>query len=249
MALLSNVTIVEKPTKQPDEPSAMTGPALEVFAVGPFQDPPKNNNSNMTLLLQYDNPVAGMSYNYAPGAAEEHDTSIPQYIYGTHQKVHDWDWGVNPPEVMMSQPYTLFKPANPSSQMYMGVFRGSLRPETITFANGAQPGLDTFTYSLNSVPEDIDNLLNSPSLGSDYFTNAAFEILTDTLRQTNEEGPSERAIHAWVMCDHSYILTNKGKVYKSSNGFNTASTAVGEGVHPNVARLHPGIIENPPIGL
>lgn len=247
MALLSNVTIVEKPTKQPDEPSAMTGPALEVFGVGPFQDPPKNNNSNFTLMLQYDNPTAGMSYNYDPSAAEENDTVTPQYIYGIHQKVHDWDWGYDRPEVTMSQPYTLFKPANSTSQMFMGVYRGNGRPETVQFTSGAQPGLDPFTYSLNSVPEDIDSLLAS-SPGSDFFTSAALDILTDSLRLTDDAGPSERAIHSWVMCDHSYILTNRGRVYKSANGFNTAGTTVGE-VRSDVARLNSGIVENDPIGL
>lgn len=247
MTLLSQVTIVEKPTKQPDEPSAMTGPALEVFVVGPFQDPPKNNNNNFTLMLQYDNPTAGMSYNYTPAAAEENDTTLPQYIYGIQQKVHDWDWGYSRPEVTMSQPYMLFKPANSTSQMYMGVYRGNVRPETATFNSGAQPGLDPFTYSLNSVPDDITNLLNSDS-GSDFFTGASVEILSESLRAVDEAGTSERAIHAWVMCDHSYIMTNKGRVYKSSNGFNTAGTTVGE-VRSDVARINSGIVENDPIGL
>lgn len=249
MTLLSTVTVVEKPSPQPDTPQPMSGPALETFVIGPFIDPPANGADGFSLFLQYDNPVPGAPTNFSPGVAEENDDLEPTYVWGAHTVTGDWDWGGYRPDFVDSQPFNAFLPAN-CGDVHLGVYRGTTNPETITLDVAAQTALNTFTTTMNGNTTEINALLNKTPASEDYSENS-YSILSSLLNSTEATPPAERPVHAWVMCGDSYIFTNRGNIYKSTDAFKTNSAVVGNVVGSDniIKRIHPGVIESDPVGF
>lgn len=242
MALLSKVTVVVKPSIQPETPAPITGQPLPVFVPQMLDNPSKTGSTKIALVMQYDNPVSGMSNNFSPRQAEEHDTMTPQNIHGVHEVIRDWDWGMSRPIITNSQPYNAFLPANCGEAYNASVYRGNISPSNIELGAAQQPALNQFSSMINGKTSEIQALLTS-NLGESLFTPVAYNILSGRLASDRKVLTTERIVHMWVMCGVAYSYTDHGNIYQSDDAFNQQSVLFGT-VADNVQRMHCGITEN-----